>query len=120
MESSKYAFELGFFAGLHKRMPRDLKVAAILAQLYTESGQVDEGLKMDRKLVRLNPNDATAHYNLGCSLALKGRKSDAMRAIRSAVSLGYKDYHWMRNDPDLEHLQDYKPFRELLQELEVG
>jgi Flp pilus assembly protein TadD len=120
MESSKYAFELEFFADLHKRMPRDLKVAGILAQLYTESGQVDEGLKMDRKLVRLNPNDATAHYNLGCSLALKGRKSDAIRAIRNAFSLGYRDYHWMRNDPDLEQLQDYKPFLELIRELELS
>lgn len=120
MESSKYAFELGFFADLHKRLPQDLKVAGILAQLYTESGQVDEGLKMDRKLVRLNPDDSTAHYNLGCSLALKGRKSDAIKAIRQAVSLGYRDHYWMRNDPDLETLKDYKPFLELIRELELG
>ena len=120
MKKTKYAFELSFFADLHKRMPRDVKVATILAQLYTEAGQVDEGLKIDRKLVRLVPNDATDHYNLGCSLALKGRKSEATRAIRNAVSLGFKDYHWMRNDPDLQQLQDYKPFGELIHELEVG
>jgi Flp pilus assembly protein TadD len=120
MKKTKYAFELDFFADLHKRMPRDVKVATILAQLYTEMGQVDEGLKLDRKLVRLSPDDATAHYNLGCSLALKGRKNDAVKAIRQAVSLGYRDYHWMRNDPDLQQLQDYKPFGELIQELEVG
>jgi hypothetical protein len=51
---------------------------------------------------------------------LKGRKNDAVKAIRQAVSLGYRDYHWMRNDPDLQQLQDYKPFGELIQELEVG
>ena len=101
-------------------MPRDIKVASILAQLYTESGHLDEGLKMDRKLVRLNPEDPTVHYNLACSLALKGRKSDAVKAIRQAVSLGFKDYHWMRNDPDLEQLQDYASFCELVEEMELG
>ncbi|CAI8274098.1 MAG: Uncharacterised protein [Opitutia bacterium UBA7350] len=115
MESSKFAFEIEFFADLHKRMPRDLKVAAILAQLYTESGKVEEGLKIDRKLVRLCPEDPTVHYNLGCSLALKGRKNEAVKAIRHAISLGYRDYDWMSKDPDLAELQTYPAFCSLLQ-----
>ena len=47
---------------------------------------------MDRKFVRLAPINPTAHYNLACSLALKKRKADAVRALpRSAVELGYRD-----------------------------
>lgn len=115
MEASKFAFEIEFFADLHKRMPRDLKIAAILAQLYTESGKIDEGLRIDRKLVRLSPEDPTAHYNLACSLALKGRKREAVKAIQQAISLGYRDYAWMRKDPDLVQLQDYPAFRTLLE-----
>lgn len=120
MSSKKYAFELGFYEGLHKRMPRDLKVVSILAQLYTESGQIENGLKMDRKIVRLSPNDPTAHYNLACSLALKGRCRDAMQSLTAAVTLGYVDYHWMRHDPDLAALQEYAPFKRLVHELEIG
>ena len=113
-------FELSFFESLHKRMPKDLRVASVLAHIYTKAGRIDAGLKMDRKLVRLDPEDPTAHYNLACSLNLKGRKADAVKALRSAISLGYKDFHWMQHDPDLNGLNKYSGFRELLTDLKIG
>ena len=113
-------FELSFFESLHKRMPKDLRVASALAHIYTKAGRIDAGLKMDRKLVRLDPEDPTAHYNLACSLSLKGRKADAVKALRSAISLGYKDFHWMQHDPDLNGLNKYSGFRELLADLKIG
>ena len=75
---------------------------------------------MDRKLVRLNPGDPTAHYNLACSLSLKGRKADAVKVLRSAISLGYKDFHWMQRDSDLKGLRNYSGFQELLIDLGIG
>ena len=35
-------------------MPKDLRVASALAHIYTKAGRIDAGLKMDRKLVRLD------------------------------------------------------------------
>ena len=113
-------FELSFFESLHKRMPKDLRVASALAHIYTKAGRIDAGLKMDRKLVRLDPGDPTVHYNLACSLSLKGRKADAVKVLRSAISLGYKDFHWMQHDPDLKDLKNYSGFQELLIDLEIG
>ncbi len=115
-----FDFELSFFESLHKRMPKDLRVVSILAHLYTETGRIDSGLKMDRKLVRLNPEDPTARYNLACSLALKLRKADAVIALREAVELGYDDFGWMCHDPDLKDLQDYAGFLQLLNDLKIG
>jgi len=119
-QRANFDFELGFFESLHKRMPKDAKVVSILAHLYTQTGRIDDGLKMDRKLVRLDPEDATAHYNLACSLALKGRFNDAVKVLREAITLGYSDFDWMRNDPDLADLQDYDGYRKLLAELGIG
>lgn len=116
----KYDFEIGFFEDLHRRMPKDVRTASILAHLYTEVGQVEDGLRIDRKLVRLTPEDPTAHYNLACSLALKGRFPDAVGALREAVSLGYEDFDWMRKDPDLVELQDNSAFLSFLNELGIG
>jgi len=116
----KYDFEIGFFESLHRRMPKDVKTASILAHLYTEVGQVDDGLRMDRKLVRLTPEDPTAHYNLACSLALKKRFSDAVIALRAAVELGYKDFKWMREDPDLTELQEFPAYLRFIAELNLG
>lgn len=113
-------FELSFFESLHQRTPKDIRVASILAHVYTKAGRIDAGLKMDRKLVRLDPQDATAHYNLACSLALKERKAEAVKVLRTAISLGYKDFDWMQHDPDLNNLSEYPGFLALLSDLEIG
>jgi tetratricopeptide (TPR) repeat protein len=110
-------FEIGFYEAVLRRDPRYAEVMEILGGLYTKTGRVADGLRMDRRLVRLQPDNATAHYNLACSLALCRRKSDALRALRRAVELGYRDFEWMSKDPDLEILQPQPQFRELLEQL---
>jgi hypothetical protein len=72
---------------------------------------------MDRKLVRLLPKNATAHYNLACSLALCKRKTDALRSLKEAIALGYDDFDWMSQDPDLELLKSEPSFQKLLGKL---
>ena len=113
-------FEFSFLERLHKRIPKDVRVVSVLAHRYTEAGRLDSGLRMDRKLVRMVPEDPLAHYNLACSLALKGRLMDAVRSLQAAVSVGYKDYYWMRNDPDLSSLKNHAAFIQLLRDLEIG
>lgn len=115
MATEDYTFEIGFYEGILRRLPRDVEVIEILGGLYSKTGRVDEGLRMDRRLVRLMPDSATAHYNLGCSLALKRRKAEAIRALRRAIELGYQDLEWMRDDPDLKPLQSHPAFAELLE-----
>jgi Flp pilus assembly protein TadD len=115
-----YTFELSFFEALHRRMPRDIRTAGILAHLYTKAGRIDDGLRIDRKLVRLTPEDPTAHYNLACSLALKGRLRDATAALQGAIKHGYKDFEWMCNDPDLADLQIYPAYCVLLEDLGIA
>ena len=117
MKAGKLDFELSFFEDLHKRMPKDFRIASMLAHLYTETGQIDRGLRMDRKLVRLSPEDPTVHYNLACSLALKNRKSDALKSLQAAITFGYNDFVWMRHDPDLTNLQSYDGFTKLCNDL---
>ncbi|MEO6005743.1 MAG: hypothetical protein ABIZ04_18745 [Opitutus sp.] len=112
-----HEFEIGFFESVLKRDPSYTDVIEILGGLYTKHGRVADGLRMDRKLVRLLPSNATAHYNLACSLALVKRKSDALRSLRHAVELGYKDFDWMQQDPDLEGLKNHPQFLALLEEL---
>jgi tetratricopeptide (TPR) repeat protein len=111
-------FETRFFESVHKRDPRFPDVVEILGGLYTKQGRIAEGLKMDRKLVRLQPDNATAHYNLACSLALIRRKAQALQALERAIELGYDDYDWMQHDPDLSGLKDHPSFQKLLAKLQ--
>lgn len=112
-----HEFEISFFESVLKRDPSYTDVIEILGGLYTKHGRVSDGLKMDRRLVRLLPANATAHYNLACSLALVKRKTDALRSLRHAIELGYRDFDWMQQDPDLEGLKNHPSFLTLLQEL---
>lgn len=111
------AFEMAFFESVLRRAPQYTEVIEILGGLYTKHGRIADGLRMDRRLVRLLPENATAHYNLACSLALMKRKCDALRALQRAVELGYRDFDWMAQDPDLEDLKEHPEFTALLEQL---
>jgi tetratricopeptide (TPR) repeat protein len=110
-------FEIVFFETVLRRNPRYTAVIEILAGLYTKQGRISDGLRMDRKLVRLQPDNATAHYNLACSLALAKRHHAALRALQQAIDLGYNDLEWMQQDPDLDPLKHSPEFLGLLHRL---
>ncbi len=112
------SFDIHFYEAVHKRVPDYVDVIELLGGLYTKNGRISDGLRMDRKLVRLQPDNATAHYNLACSLALSRRRADALRSLRKAVSLGYHDLDWMTQDPDLESLKQVPEFQKLLKQLQ--
>lgn len=110
-------FDIDFYERVLARCPDYVDVVELLGGLYTKTGRITDGLRMDRKLVRLMPGNATAHYNLACSLALSQRRDDALRSLRQAVSLGYKDFEWMEQDPDLEGLKALPEFQKLMGQL---
>jgi len=110
-------FEIEFFEAIYRRCPDYTEVVGLLGGLYTKVGRVADGLRMDRKLVKLEPDNATAHYNLACSLALCKKRPDALKSLRKAVDLGYNDRDWMEQDPDLEILKADPEFKQLLSQL---
>jgi hypothetical protein len=111
------AFDIMFYESVLRREPAYTDVIELLGGLYTKTGRIAEGLKMDRKLVKLQPENSTAHYNLACSLALSKRKADSLRALQEAINRGYTDYDWMSQDSDLQSLQSSPGFKELLAKL---
>lgn len=116
-QSRDAAFEIAFFESVLRRDPASTDVVELLGGLYTRVGRIADGLKMDRRLVKLQPANATAHYNLACSLALTRRRVAALRSLREAVNLGYRDFNWMAQDPDLEGLKPLPAFVTLLNQL---
>ncbi len=113
-KTSDHEFEINFFEKVLKRSPDYTDVIEILGGLYTKHGRISDGLKMDRKLVRYLPENATAHYNLACSLALSKRNADALKSLRRAIELGYQDIDWLRQDPDLAVLKKHPEFETVI------
>lgn len=109
-----HGFEIAFYESILRREPQFTEVVELLGGLYTKAGRIADGLRMDRKLVRMQPRNATAHYNLACSLALSERKDDALKMLAHAISLGYDDAVWMAKDPDLACLKHDAAFQKML------
>jgi tetratricopeptide (TPR) repeat protein len=97
--------------------PENVDALAELGHVYTRLGRLQEGLAVDRRLVRLLPENPTAHYNLACSLALLGHGEEALAALEQAVQRGYDDGPHLAQDEDLAALRGHPHFQALLARL---
>lgn len=58
-----------------------------LAALYLEVNRIDEAVTQLQTALRLEPEYALAHYNLGFALALGGHRDEALAAYQRAVTI---------------------------------
>jgi hypothetical protein len=105
--------EIGFLEGLVRRDPEYVDALQILGDDYTRRGRYAEGLTVDCRLSQLRPADALVQYNLACSLALTDQPEPAVQALLLALDLGYRDFAWLRQDPDLQQLRKHPLFKEV-------
>jgi Flp pilus assembly protein TadD len=117
-QQSHLDFELEFFESILRRHPDFIDVLRVHGNNLTLKGRFADGLKIDRRLVELRPHDPLAHYNLACSHALLKKIDLALKALRQAIELGYRDFRYMREDRDLDALRRDPRFRELLREFD--
>ncbi len=97
-----------------RERPSNAEALASLGMVLTKLGRYGEGLAVDRRLVELQPQDSTAHYNLACSLALTGECAQALTSLEEAVRHGYDDAEHLESDPDLGSLREEPRFQGLL------
>ncbi len=110
-------FEVAFYERARRRDPDSGPVLEALGHAYTQSGRLEDGLTVDRRLVELRPGDPIARYNLACSHALLGDKSEALDALERAIELGYDDREHLEKDSDLDSLRSEPRFVALIARL---
>src|SRR5688572_29844621 len=89
-EQNQLDFELEFYDRILERFPNYVDVLRVQGNNLTLKGRFAEGLQIDKRLVRLRPEDPLAHYNLACSYALLKRADHAIKTLRRAIELGYR------------------------------
>jgi len=117
-DQSQLDFEIDFFGRILEHNPEYVDVLRVQGNNLTLKGRYADGLQIDKRLIQLRPNDALAHYNLACSYALLKRADQAIKTLRRAVELGYRDFRYMREDHDLDTIRHDPRFRALLREYE--
>ena len=110
-------FEIKFYEGVVKRSPDYVDALIPLAEAYTKTGRYQEGLKIDQRLSLLCKEDPIVHYNLACSLALSGKKTEAIVALKKSMRLGYKDMRHLKKDADLKGLHEMPEFKKIAGDL---
>ncbi|MEA3341475.1 MAG: tetratricopeptide repeat protein, partial [Chloroflexota bacterium] len=53
-------------------------------------GRLDEAIRKYQAALRINPNYAEAHYSLGVTYGLQGRRDETIREVQLAAQLGYE------------------------------
>jgi len=107
-------FEIDFFGRLLDRDPYYVDALRAQANNLAAKGQHSRALQLDRRLVRLIPEDAIAWYNLACSYTVLGMIDPGFFALQRALELGYAYARRLRRDPDLKALRRDSRFDRLL------
>lgn len=110
-------FTIWFLEGILDNNPRYIDCLMYLGNAYTIQGRHEEGLRVDKKLAELRPEDPIVRYNLACSYSLVGDVDVAIKELEISIKLGYKDIQHIEKDRDLERLRCDKRYWELLDKL---
>ena len=106
--------EAEFLEGLRKKLPRHPRILEALIAVYSIQGRDEESLQMARLLITMIPQDADAWYLLGSCYAAAQHATEAIAALTKAISMGYSDFEWMKEDQDLLSLRADPRFQKLL------
>lgn len=108
-------FQMAFYEETLKNNPNFVDCLIALGEIYTKKGLHKEGLKIDKRLACLRPENPIVHYNLACSHSLLGDVASSLEAMKRAITLGYDDFRFMGDDPDLANLRKDERFFQLMQ-----
>ena len=109
--------KIEFMAGLVRRDPDYVDALQLLGDHYTQRGLFNEGLQVDERLARLEPQNPLVFYNLACSYSLTEQFNRAALALDKALELGYRDFNWLAKDPDLKKLRAQPAYEDLREKI---
>ncbi|MBI4606990.1 MAG: hypothetical protein HY721_33930 [Planctomycetes bacterium] len=109
-------FERAFYEAALRTDPVNLEVLIALGDIYSKQGLLEQGLRIDERLVELEPREPKFHYNLACAHSLLGHVEAALKALARAFQLGYSRIEHLRDDPDLDNLKKDRRFHEILRQ----
>lgn len=108
------SFQVALSKAVLTSRPNTVEALEILGHALTRLGQHKQALIVDKKIVRLYPDNPVAFYNLACSYSNLGEVDLAFKALKKAILLGYDDIDHMKKDPDLKKLRKDKRFSGLV------
>jgi tetratricopeptide (TPR) repeat protein len=91
----------------------NFEARAQLGSVYLRLGDFEKSKIYLQKAMNLRPEDSRPYYNMACTYAKMRETEGAIALLKQAVAKGFKDFEWMRRDPDLESVRNDPRFRNL-------
>jgi adenylate cyclase len=94
--------------------PDDARAHVIHAIKLAEVGRKDEALREGTQALELSPGDPVMLYNVTCLYSQLGEPQRAVDTLGQAITAGYANYAWIRQDPDINPLRERADFQGLM------
>ena len=107
-------FEVGLYLKALEYDPENVDILIYLGDVFSKKGMVRDGLEIDKKLVRVCPQEPTFFYNLACSHSLLNQLDSAIEALEKAIRLGYENFDHLQKDADLDNIRKDSRFIRLM------
>jgi len=101
---------------LRERREKTRKIAALnrkLTRLF-QQGKYAECEPLLRQVLRIDPKNHVAWYNLACYHSRVGEKGKAIESLEKAVELGYSEFRHLERDPDLAAIRGAPGYKRLI------
>ena len=97
--------------------PYDVRALYLAANALVALGQIDQGLELTRRALKVEPREPMLLYNAACIFCIAERPDDAIAFLEEAVRHGFSNRDWMREDVDLDSLRESSRFKALAAEM---
>jgi tetratricopeptide (TPR) repeat protein len=94
-----------------RQNPKDAEMQMERARVLARLGQTANALAAREQAVSLDPTDLIAFAQVSSAL---GRTNEALDRLELAMKKGFKNYVWLKVQPDLQNLSDQPRFQALL------
>ena len=81
---------------------------------FHDQGKYDKAIKAFTKSAKLTYKKGISTYNIGCSLALQGKRDKALETLEFAFKYGFDDLEQFEEDEDLDSLRETERFKDLI------
>ncbi|MHC4953289.1 MAG: protein kinase domain-containing protein [Planctomycetota bacterium] len=98
--------------------PDDARALCLGAGAMVALGERARSLDWAKRALRIDSEEPTTLYNIGCLYAEHGRNEDAIDCLEKAVEGGFRQRAWFENDNTLDTLRPNPRFQALMQELD--
>lgn len=85
-----------------------------LSALYLGISDLEKSEKILREGIEHIPDAPNLYYNLGCTMIKLSKKDQGINYLKEAIRLNPDLYHYGKNDPDLQDIDFYREFGEII------